>query len=265
MMEPAKEKDAVIKVNETIRDMINAIGAELGGKTQKEVAEYLLALYQKEKAERTGEAIPHLDVLREFFARVEGIYTEAVLTARDRERFSREKIAALEEELRRTKAELLDKQKELEAAGGAIRERDRLAEERVEAAKAEAALAREEAQRELAAMRELLDEARKSEEKSQRLALLMQESVDQAKRKADEFAEKAARADELARELAKTKKELEELRAEFDRFKAQAEFERERAVLEAEKRAMKELREALDEVGRLRALLAKGESGKPVD
>jgi len=247
-----KEKDASIKVTEPLRDAVNNVGGELGGKTQKEVVEYFLTLHRQRMDQDTGQAIPHLDDLRYHFTRIEGVYTEFVHLARDRETRDTTSITQLIEDLKDSKLKIFELQNELDLAGQTKESEISKVKEEVEGIRGEAALARENATKETSQMRELLQQAQKGEQQSQQLVILAQEAANAAKIKAEEFEEKAKQSDILLKERDDLAQKIKVMESEFERSRDHAGIEKDRAIIETEKKYMVELNDIREQLSKSR-------------
>lgn len=272
-------KDTTIKVSSEQKDIVNQIADELGKDfTQKDAIEYVIGLYRKKREEDAGRTIPRLDDLRNFFTRAEQIYTEAVLTARDKEVMADETIYELKQEREALKASLFEKNRELESSRAVTEqmiEEVRAAAQKqidekqaeVERVKGEAALVRESSEKELEHMRLRVSESHESKEQSLNLVRLAQEAAESAKQKADSFEERAIAAAALEQELKIVSAERDTLlnekqdliknhEREIERLTQNAAVDKERALLESERKFLEEMNKLRESLAAQRELNA---------
>jgi chromosome segregation ATPase len=230
--------------------------------------------------------VKEIEQLSHHLARVQEIFIGLVKESQDRQEADANMIARTEEEATRFKALAMDAQEQrqyaIEQSGT-----------QVEAAQADAALARETAAKGIQGAKEALARARDAQEQSAKLAALAEEAAAAAKVKAadlEALAEQAGQykqeADQVRRESDDLTKQLEQAQASLlvvqedakaalaaqaakmddalQRAAERAEVEKERAVLAAQREGMNEtsvLREALavarEEKAALEVLLAR--------
>jgi chromosome segregation ATPase len=237
--------------------------------------------------------VKEIEQLSHHLARVQEIFIGLVKESQNRQEADANMIARTEEEATRFKALAMDAQEQrqdiTEQAGA-----------QVEAAQADAALARETAAKEVRDAKEALVRARDAQEQSAKLAVLAEEAVAAAKAKAadlENLAEQAGQykqeadqvrreSEDLTRRLEQAQESLRNIQAEaktalsaqvakmddaLQRAADRAEVEKEKAVLAAQREGMNEtgvLREALakarEEKAALEVLLARA-GGRPSD
>ncbi|GMX64454.1 hypothetical protein Elgi_37230 [Paenibacillus elgii] len=256
-----------LKVFAEQKDEVNMIAMRLGdGAGQKEVMSYLLSLDKTQQARESGKDIPRLDDVRFHFSRIEGIFTEYVLTSRDREQMDAETIHQLTQTSEQQKLSLYDKKLEIET----LREELHNIEEKHEVDlknqqenaevernqfKDEIALLKENQQKELDSLRELLVQTKEAKEQSDKLVRLTQEATESASQRLSDFIYKAEEYDKLKEELsivqeklaltkaALSEKEIE-LKNTFDRIN----IEKDKGLFEIEKKYIEQISKLREEL-----------------
>ncbi|MCW2278895.1 hypothetical protein [Heliophilum fasciatum] len=183
-----------------------------------------------------------------------------------------DKIAWSEEQEQKAKAALVDMQRVME-------QKLEEAERRVRSAEAAAALAREEASKEVAEMRRELERIREEKDQMSRLAAMAETSLATAKAQVESFAEKASQADHLHNQLAEVRGRNQDIEHELVRMKEDLELAKqhrdamkvahnneivqrlqaaaERAQLDKERAVLEAQREGMELLNQLREALAK--------
>lgn len=243
---------------EKLDELINNSGLK-----NKEFVTRMIEVYEANLRRESLFQVKELPTLGHHLSRVEEIFTAYVKEADDRKAYYESKINELTESLNKAKAELLDKNRLLE-------EIETETTEKINAAQAEAALARENADKELQSMRDALRRAEESREQSARLATLAEKSASEAEARANALKEKANQAESYKAELEKSREEIarisQELQRaqealervkedhinEIERLKERAEVERDRAVIETQRKDMAEIRNLQNELAKVR-------------
>lgn len=212
-----------------MKDAINQLGSDLGGLTQKEALELLLSLYRTKQEEEQGTAIPNLENLHYHFTRIEGIYTEFVRSARDRNDQDATEITKLRLALQESQLKQLELTTALDQA-------QKSASSEIESYRAEVALAKEDAAKEIAHIQSLLEEAQSCREQSAQLVQLAQHAADEAVRRAEQYEELASKAEAFQKERDESVSQMGELQRELERTRERAAIDQERAVLDTERK-----------------------------
>ncbi|KQN96775.1 hypothetical protein [Paenibacillus sp. Leaf72] len=267
--------DTTIKCSTPQKEAINNIVTELGANmTQKDAMEYLLGLDRIKKEEAAGRAIPRLDDIRHLFNRIEGIYVESVLSARDIEQQSQDIISLNKNQIDDLKITLYELRNESEKykilADEQVEEMKKKVEvivvekdAEISKALAEAALFREQATKELAQMELLVKESNNSKEQATRLVALAQEAAETSKQKANDHEKMASQAALLLDENNNLKLELERIKhtmhsqveshtQDVDKLISSNEVAMAKSLLEAEKQYMNEIRQLMGDISKLK-------------
>ncbi|WP_010499928.1 hypothetical protein [Paenibacillus elgii] len=256
-----------LKVYDDQKDEVNSIANRLGnGAGQKEVMAYLLEIERAHYAKETGKDVPRLDDIRFHFSRIEGIFTEYVLSSRDREQMDAETIHQLTLTSEQQKLFLYDKKLEIET----LREELHNIEEKHEVNlkqqqtnaevernqfKGEIALLKENHQKELDSLRELLIQTKEAKEQSDKLVRLTQEATESANQRLSDLIYKANEYDKLKEELSIVQEELGlvkaslsekeiELKNTFDRIN----IEKDKGLFEVEKKYIEQISKLREEL-----------------
>lgn len=217
------------------------------GLNQREFLEMLINNYESNKARESMGQVKEIENLRHHLARIEETYISLVKAGQDRNEACAIKITGLEQEALQAKAAVM------EAKGQADRD-VQLARDQAEAARAEAALVRENAAREVQDIKEALAQAREAQEQSARLANLAEEASAAAKAKVAELEEKASLADQYKKELEGIKQinaglvqQLEKTEEEMERQLERAKSDNEKALLVLRSELTEKLRAEYEE------------------
>ena len=250
-------KDTTLKVNADIKDVVNQIGVDLGGRTQREVVEYLIGLHRVKEGQEEGRSIPSLDKLHHHFRRIEDVYAEWVRTTWDQEEKHAAERTGLQAELTQAKQTIFELREQLECTA-------QESATKVQAAQAEVQSAKERLAREQEEMSQRLTQAEAAQEQASQLAKFAQTAAEEAGRRAAALEERVQETNELTRQLGDALTHLEATEKELARAKERMPIELERATLQVERQYMTrvgELREALaamrEENAQLQIQLAK--------
>lgn len=243
-MEP-REKDASLKITETLRDEVNTVASEMGGKTQKEIVEYFLELHRQNREMQAGDAVPNLDLFRSHHGRVEAMYIEMYRIGRDRELKDSSTIEGLANELMTVKSRLFEMQETLNTSATSQ-------EAEIQAIRAEAALIKENAGKEILQMQERITQAEKSEQQAQQLVKLAQEAADVAKQKAEMNQEKSLLVDEMTDRVSTAESTLSIQKREMEDLNRKHQVELEQAALQHDRERLKVEREYMEKISILR-------------
>lgn len=259
-----------VKIDEAVKGRFEEL-AQAIGTTQKNFFVRLVEAYETSQMRGSMTQVKEIEQLHHHLGRVEEIYIGLVKSSQDRQEADADKIARAEQDAQNAKVLALDTKKDAEKA---INE----ALQQLEAYKAEAALARENAEKELIEMRDTVERALESREQSTRLATLAEEAAAAAKTKVAELETLANKADLYKKEAEQLGKKVEKLTGEL--VKAEAALQKlqedsksaldemvvrmeealqraaERAELEKEKAILVTKTEAMEEIGKLREALA---------
>lgn len=250
--------------------------------TQKDFMTRLVQCYETSQARESLGQVKELDQLRHHVSRIEEIYISFVKGAQDRQEADAARIAQAEAEAQAAKAEAREREKMAAAAIDS-------ANERVQQVEGQAALVREQADRELNEMREALAREMEAREQSARLATLAEQAASAAQIRAVELEEQAGKAvryreerDELSQKCKTLDEKVNQLQALMDKVRTEAQKEleiqaqrfkeiidrlkeqhsddliraSERAEVEKEKAVLSAQKEFMQEISRLRELLA---------
>ncbi|MGG0939206.1 hypothetical protein ABHN11_24645 [Brevibacillus centrosporus] len=267
MMEPTGNKDTTLKVSQEQREAVNALVSELSLQSQKDLIDYFFALHRNQQLQDDGQAIPQLSDLKYHFARIEGIYTEFVKAARDRQIQASEEISDQKQQLEQAKIKQFELLTELDTVKKEADERIATIQADMDVVNAAAALTRENAAKDIEQMRVTLQQAMEAKEQANHLVSLAQEAAQSAKDRASQFEEKAEQADKLREErdvalqsIEGMQKDTQEVRVAFEQHKKNAAIEmervKERAAVELERAVMAAEREHMETVKHLREALA---------
>jgi DNA repair exonuclease SbcCD ATPase subunit len=251
--------------------------AQSAGTTQKDFFSRLISAYETAQVRESVAAVKEIEQLSHHLDRVQEIFIGLVKESQDRQEADANMIARAEEDATRFKALAMDAQEqrqEITEQAGA----------QVEAAQADAALARETAAKEVQDAKEALARARDAQEQSAKLAALAEEAATAAKAKAADLEALAGQAGQYKQDADQARRESEDLTKQLEqahesirniqaeaktaisaqvakmedalqRAAERAEVEKERAVLAAQ-------REGMNETGVLREALAKAREEK---
>lgn len=248
------------RINSETKNKLETL-IEESGLTAKDFMDRLVVTYETSQSRESIAQIKELDNLRHHLARIEEIYISITKEAKDRQEVDDAKIKELQESTHEAKSQVLDMQKRVEQIS-------QEAEEKTKTTEADAALARENAQKEVKNIQETLARAKESRDQSARLAALAEKSASEAEAKAARLQEMADRFEQLQTQLKATEQErdqtnrdlsrlqedlaraqatIQAVKEEFDRKLTQAlekaEVDKERAVLAAQRKALDEMRE----------------------
>ncbi|TEB04772.1 hypothetical protein Psch_03534 [Pelotomaculum schinkii] len=219
---------------------------QLSGLNKKEFLEMLLSNYESNKARESMGQVKELENLSHHLARIEETYVSLVKAGQDRDEAYADKIASLEQETLQSKAAALEAKEELQKVA-------KDAQVQVDAAKAEAALARETAAKEVQEAKEALSRSLDAQEKLAKLANLAEEAAATAKAKVSELEEKAGLVGQLEVTVEQLKAERDDLTGRLEKTKEDYERQLERAKAEKENSLLKlenELRNDYEERNR---------------
>lgn len=250
-------RDTTLKVTADVKDAVNQIGADLGGKTQREVVEYLIGLHRVKHEQEEGRAIPALNKLRHHFGRIEDIYAEWVRTTWDQDERHAAELADLQAKLTQSEQTVYELREELERVSTE-------SETRLQAAQSEVESIREQSAQELEVMRQRLTQALAAQDQASQLAQFAQSAAEEAQRHVSALEERARETDKLVNQLHETSARLQATEQALARIRERTPLEIERATLEVERKYMNlvaELRESLatvrEENAQLQVQLAK--------
>jgi|GEM_PF-2816670 len=262
-----------VRVDNETKDKLAEL-AEQSGLTAKDFLIRLVTTYESSQVRESMAESKELESLRHHLARVEEIYISLVKGAQDRQEFDAAKITQALEEAQQAKAQALDAQAQAEKVS-------REAGERINTAEAEAALAWENAHKEIQVMRETLARVEDAREQSSRLAALAEKAAADAEAKVESLKELAEESEAIRQELGKVKQEREQLERDLNKAQQElqdtvglrdadvkavgeewekrlqqalerAEFEKDKAVLDAQRQALAEMRELQDALAKCR-------------
>lgn len=234
-------KDTTLKVTVDVKDTVNQIGTELGGKTQREVVEYLIGLHHVKQDQEGGRAIPAWDKLHYHFSRIEDMYTEWVRATWDLE----EKYAA---ERSHWQTDLSQTQQALFALRAQWEQVSAESAKTLQDVQAEAQSIREQAVIEVEEMKRRLTQAQLAQDQAAQLARLAQTAAEDAKQRADTLEVRVLENDQLTHPLREAFAQLAATEQELARLQEKMPLEIDRATLAVERQSMAliaELRESL--------------------
>ncbi len=240
------------KIDEDVKAKFEA-GAQATGTSQKEFFSRLVTFYETAQARESVSQVKEIEQLRHHLARVEEIYIGLVKGGQDQQEADANRINLAENDAMRTKAHVTELTEKLDSV---IEQ----AKTGMDAVRAEAALIRETASKDVQDMKDALIRTQEAQQQSARLATLAEESATTAKVRCTELEGAAARAEgyrqdaelaktELAQLRANTEREIANMRDVMAKMAERAEIEQEKAVLTVQ-------RESMNEIGRLREELA---------
>lgn len=206
--------------------------SQQAGLNQKEFLEMLIRDYESNKVRESMGQVKEIENLRHHLARIEETYISLVKAGQDRDEAYADKIVGLEQEALQAKAAALEAKEELQKV-------TRDAQTLVDTAKAEAALARETATKEVQEAKDALARSLDAQEKLAKLANLAEEAATTAKVRVAELEEKAGMVDQLKLTVDQIRAERDELNGQLEKAKGDYERQLERAKAEKENALLK--------------------------
>lgn len=257
------QKHTTIKVNDDIKDRINTLVEELGASSQKDAMDYLLGLHAVKREVESGKEIPRITDMKYHFARIEGIFTEFVLSSRDREVLDSETISILKQTIEDQKIQLYDKSIEnsnlRENYDQSMQELTTKHENEIsvytaefDRVKGESALVKENTAKELKQMEQLVEQYKESKEQAEKLVKLAQEASENAQNKLNEYSNKVKEYDLLQQVNEDLKNKLSEIK---DLLK-EKEYECKEAKLAAERNHLEQVSKLREELASQREIYA---------
>jgi hypothetical protein len=256
MSDEQKEKDTSLKVKGETRNEVNAITAELNLGSQNEAVEHLLGLYRIDKEQKGPDRIPQLESLDFHFSRIKDIYVEMVMSGRDNETKANHEKLILDVDLQETRILLIKSDEEKKQLQTEVENANLVASQEIEKVRGEAALAIQNANKDIQQMQKLVTQAEESREQSTQLITLAQDAAKNAKEKADQFEDKANQRDQIQNENMVIKDELKKALEEIERIKLENVRALEKAELAHNNTLIKAEREYMESLNTSRELLS---------
>lgn len=207
----AEQKTIGIRGTEDTKTEIEQLAADIKI-SQKELLEKMIATFKRslvrESLESLGK-VKELDLLKHYLTRIEETYVGLTKANLDLDAASSEKINRLEFDLAQAKAQVLDAQEKLNKANQDTKEQ-------VDAVRAEAALTRENADKEIGRIKESLVSTKEAQEQASRLASLAEKAAAGAEEKAAMLEEMASLSEKYKGEAQRAVEELKALQHKLD-------------------------------------------------
>ena len=227
------------KMDADVREKLNSM-AEQSGLTLKDFMGRLVVSYETAQERESMGQVKELENLRHHLARVEEIYISIVKAAQDRQEADASRISDAEAEAQAAKAEAHEREK---MAADAIDS----ANERAQRTESEAALIREQTNKELNEMKDALAREKEAREQSARHANLAEQAAYSAKEKAEALEGQAQKAEQFRQERDALQEDNKALGSKVDQLQCLLE----QTQMEAQKKLDAQAEQVKEKIERL--------------